>query len=102
MKIQAESQLIDVEVRDPDGRPVGRIAAVVCGPDPYTVRWLLVRLRWRRARRAVPAGAAVWNSGTGVQVPFTRAHIAASAAVSAGKSTADRHGADDYYAALTR
>jgi hypothetical protein len=101
VKIQSEAQLIDVGVRDPNGHLVGRIAGVVCGPDPYTPRWLVVRLRWRRARRAVPAALAVWQADAGVQVPFTRERIIASPALAGHDLGGDHRRMDAYYAVLT-
>lgn len=100
MKIQGEAQLIDVGVRDRNRRSVGRVVAVVCGPDPYTARWLVMRLRWRRTRRAVPAEGAAWCTGGDIQLPYTRSVIIASPAVVTGGGTADHRRRDAHYATL--
>jgi hypothetical protein len=73
VKIQGDSQVLDLPVVDVEGRRVGRVAAVDCAPDPYTAVWFVLRLHgWRRQLRAVPAQHAQWGTGAELQVPYRR------------------------------
>jgi hypothetical protein len=75
VKIQSAAQLLGVSPSDVAGRRLGRIAAVLCAPDPYSTAWSVVRVfGWRRLR-AVPAAEAEWEARGGVVVPYRRAQL---------------------------
>ena len=96
VKIQGEAQVIGLPVRDAMMRPVGRLVAVVCDGDPYTANWFVLRLRWWRGLRAVPARTAHWTA-TGLQVPFTRVAIRDSSVLPAPDLTGFRSAIEVHY-----
>jgi hypothetical protein len=83
LKVQGEAQLLNVPVADSGGRRLGRVVAVHCSPDPYTAAWLIVRLRGlRRQLRAVPARDSHCTPTGELMVPYRRADVYASPALS--------------------
>jgi hypothetical protein len=83
VKVQGDSQVLDRQVVDADGRRLGRIVAVGSAPDDsYNAAWFVLRLRrWRRRLRAVPADRATWRAGGDICVPFSRDVVLASPAL---------------------
>jgi len=83
VKVQGEAQLLHVPVADSGGRRLGRVVAVDCSPDPYSAAWLVLRLRGlRRQLRAVPAREANFPPIGELAVPYSRAVVRASPALS--------------------
>jgi hypothetical protein len=79
VKIQGEACVLGTAVRDGEGRRLGRVVAVDCAPDPYTVAWFVLRLPgWRRQLRAVPAFGASWLAQGVLCVPYRRELVADS------------------------
>jgi hypothetical protein len=59
-----------------DGRRVGRVVAVACGPDPYTLSRVAIRLRGlQRGIRLVPASHASWHDTDALVLPYPAALI---------------------------
>ena len=81
MEIEWGEDLLGLRVIDTDGRPLGRVAAAYCSPDPLTVVWLVVRVPGLRRRyRAVPAFGARWDdhARTVLHVCHSRAQVLSS------------------------
>lgn len=103
MKIQGEKQILHCTVRDSRGRRLGRVVSLDCAPDPYTARWLVLRLPgWREQLRAVPAAQAEWQAGGPLTVPYRRDDVARSAPLARdGLRSAVVHGGlEAFHAAL--
>ena len=101
MKIQDETQVVGRPVHDLQGRRLGRAVSVHCAPDPYTVEWLLVRLRgWGRSLRVVPAASMSLDEGGVLTVPFTREIVRGSPAQTDRRDGSGfiAHDMDLYYA----
>jgi len=80
VKIQGSSQVLGQPVITTDGRRTGIVIRMRRrDDDPYTVTWMLIRLRGiRRRLRAVPAADATVLPYRGVRVPYDRHQIIAS------------------------
>jgi hypothetical protein len=95
--------VLGLPVADMEGRHLGRVVAVDCAPDPYSVAWFVVRLwGWRRHVRAVPARRAVWLPLGGLGVPYLRPDVLASPALSEDglHDLACRRAIEAFYAAV--
>lgn len=77
MKVQNREQILGWPVRGSDGRRLGRVHAVKCAPDRYTLAWLLIRRgAWRRDLRAVPATRVEVDDSGALQVPYRHDQVA--------------------------
>jgi hypothetical protein len=80
VKIQGSSQILGQPVFAADGRRAGTVTRLRRrSDDPYTVTWVLIRLRGPLRRlRAVPAVDAAALPYRGVRVPYGYQEIVAS------------------------
>jgi hypothetical protein len=103
VKIQSESQLLQLAVADADCRCLGRVVAVDCSPDPHTAAWFVLRLPgWPRRLRAVLAQHAQ-APAPACRVPYHRAQVLASPALTADRlDTGSSAGVEAFYSSPDR